>query len=46
VLADPQRYRAVYDGPDSPLPGWTWEAQADKLDALYRRLLPAGAAAR
>ncbi|QGN49142.1 glycosyltransferase [Micromonospora sp. WMMC415] len=44
VLADPRRYRQVYDGPDSPLPGWTWEAQADRLDALYRRLL-AGAGA-
>ncbi|WP_254910244.1 glycosyltransferase family 4 protein [Micromonospora sp. NBS 11-29] len=39
VLADPQRYRAVYDGPDSPLSTWTWEAQADHLDALYRHLL-------
>jgi len=38
VLADPKRYRAVYEGPDSPLPGWTWPAQADQLDALYRRL--------
>jgi glycosyltransferase involved in cell wall biosynthesis len=38
VLADPQRYRAVYDGPDSPLPGWTWEAQASKLDAVYKAL--------
>ncbi len=45
VLSDPQRYRAVYDGPDSPLPTWTWEAQAERLDAIYRRLLtthPAG----
>jgi glycosyltransferase involved in cell wall biosynthesis len=40
VLADPRRYRAVYDDPDGPLPGWTWEAQAERLDALYRRLLP------
>ncbi|MEV0002924.1 glycosyltransferase family 4 protein [Micromonospora sp. NPDC050980] len=39
VLADPGRYRAAYDGPDSPLPTWTWESQADRLDALYRRLL-------
>jgi glycosyltransferase involved in cell wall biosynthesis len=39
VLADPGRYRSAYDGPDSPLPGWTWAAQADKLDALYRSLL-------
>jgi glycosyltransferase involved in cell wall biosynthesis len=42
VLADPKRYRAVYDAPDSPLPGWTWEAQAAKLDAIYRELLPNG----
>ncbi|MEU8367908.1 glycosyltransferase family 4 protein [Micromonospora tulbaghiae] len=39
VLADPARYRAAYKGEDSPLPGWTWEAQAERLDALYRRLL-------
>ncbi|MBQ1041133.1 glycosyltransferase family 4 protein [Micromonospora sp. C72] len=39
VLADPARYRAAYEGPDSPLPGWTWGAQAERLDALYRRLL-------
>ncbi|WP_436837007.1 glycosyltransferase family 4 protein [Micromonospora tulbaghiae] len=39
VLADPTRYRAAYEGEDSPLPGWTWEAQAEHLDALYRRLL-------
>jgi glycosyltransferase involved in cell wall biosynthesis len=38
VLADPAKYRAVYDGPDSPLPHWTWAAQAATLDALYRRL--------
>lgn len=38
VLADPKHYRAVYDGPESPLAEWTWEAQAEKLDALYRRL--------
>ncbi|MEV1147263.1 glycosyltransferase family 4 protein, partial [Micromonospora sp. NPDC049799] len=43
VLADPRRYRSVYDGPDSPLPGWTWEAQAGRLDALYRRLLGSAA---
>ena len=42
VLADPGRYRAAYDGPDSPLPGWTWEAQADRLDAIYRGLLRPG----
>jgi glycosyltransferase involved in cell wall biosynthesis len=39
VLADPRRYRGVYDGPGSPLPGWTWEAQAAKLDAIYGALL-------
>lgn len=39
VLAAPDRYRAAYEGPESPLPGWTWEAQAQRLDALYRRLL-------
>ena len=39
VLADPERYRAAYDGPDSPLPGWTWEAQAERLDTIYRTLL-------
>ena len=39
VLADPGRYRAVYEGPDSPLPSWTWESQAQVLDALYHRLL-------
>ncbi|ABP54531.1 glycosyltransferase family 4 protein [Salinispora tropica] len=39
VLAEPQRYRRSYDGPDSPLVDWTWEAQVDRLDALYRRLL-------
>ncbi|WP_189114225.1 glycosyltransferase family 4 protein [Pilimelia terevasa] len=41
VLADPRRYRAAYDAPDSPLPRWTWPAQARRLDALYRRLVPA-----
>ena len=39
VLADPGRYRAVYDGPDSPLPGWTWAAQAERLDGVHRALL-------
>jgi glycosyltransferase involved in cell wall biosynthesis len=40
VLADPGRYRAVYDAPDGPLPTWTWPAQAARLDAVYRTLLP------
>ncbi|MFD2767064.1 glycosyltransferase [Micromonospora eburnea] len=39
VLAAPDRYRAAYEGPQSPLPGWTWEAQAERLEALYQRLL-------
>jgi glycosyltransferase involved in cell wall biosynthesis len=39
VLADPQRYRDAYEGPDSPLPGWIWEAQAERLDTIYRTLL-------
>ncbi|WFF04829.1 glycosyltransferase family 4 protein [Micromonospora sp. WMMD1076] len=39
VLADPPRYRAAYEGEDSPLQEWTWEAQAERLTALYRRLL-------
>ena len=43
VLADPKRYRAAYEGPDSPLPAWTWEAQTEVLDRVYRRLLPTDA---
>ncbi|MCM0675564.1 glycosyltransferase family 4 protein [Micromonospora phytophila] len=39
VLADPQRYRAVYEQPEL-LANWTWEAQARVLDDLYSRLLP------
>jgi glycosyltransferase involved in cell wall biosynthesis len=39
VLADPQRYRAAYDAPGL-LDGWTWEAQAEILEGVYRRLLP------
>ena len=38
VLADPARYRAAYDRPGL-LEQWTWEAQAQKLDSLYARLL-------
>lgn len=37
VLADPDRYRAAYDKPGL-LDSWTWEAQAEKVDALYTRL--------
>lgn len=40
VLADPQRYRAAYDRPGL-LADWTWEAQAERLDGVYSRLLPA-----
>ncbi|MFC4147843.1 glycosyltransferase [Micromonospora mangrovi] len=40
VLADPARYRAAYDRPGL-LAGWTWAAQAEVLDRVYRRLLPA-----
>ncbi|GLF93731.1 glycosyltransferase family 4 protein [Streptomyces yaizuensis] len=39
VLADPGRYRKAYGRPGL-LDGWTWEAQAEVLDALYTRLLP------
>ncbi|MEW2384544.1 glycosyltransferase family 4 protein [Micromonospora sp. NPDC047707] len=39
VLADPERYRAAYDRPGL-LQSWTWEAQAEVLDSVYRRLLP------
>jgi glycogen(starch) synthase len=38
VLADPERYRAAYDKPGL-LDGWTWQAQAETVDAVYRRLL-------
>ena len=40
VLADPRRYRAAYDRPDSMLPSWTWQAQAETLDSIYRQLVP------
>jgi glycogen synthase len=36
VLADPQRYRAAYT--EQLLSGWTWEAQAQKIDEIYRRV--------
>ncbi|WP_433394071.1 glycosyltransferase family 4 protein [Micromonospora sp. KLBMP9576] len=41
VLADPGRYRQVYERPGL-LESWTWEAQARVLDGVYSRLLPAG----
>jgi glycogen(starch) synthase len=43
VVADLDRYRAVYAGPDDPRPASLWDEQAAKLDALYKRLVtPAG----
>ncbi|MEU4380818.1 glycosyltransferase family 4 protein [Micromonospora echinofusca] len=39
VLADPGRYREVYERPGL-LESWTWEAQARVLDGVYSRLLP------
>ncbi|RKE12372.1 glycosyltransferase family 4 protein [Catellatospora citrea] len=39
VLADPERYRAVYDKPGL-LDGWTWQHQADVLERVYSSLLP------
>jgi glycosyltransferase involved in cell wall biosynthesis len=38
VLATPERYRAVYQGPDDPRAAYRWERQAKRLDALYREL--------
>ncbi|MEV0717606.1 glycosyltransferase family 4 protein [Asanoa sp. NPDC050611] len=43
VLADPAAYRSAYDKPGL-LDTWTWEAQAEVLDKIYRELLPAGSA--
>ncbi|MFE1408016.1 glycosyltransferase family 4 protein [Streptomyces sp. NPDC058770] len=39
VLADPKKYRDVYDKPGM-LDEWTWEAQAAVLDEVYTGLLP------
>lgn len=44
VLDDPAAYRRAYDRPGL-LAQWTWEAQADILDGVYRRLLAAPAEA-
>ncbi|WP_038841106.1 glycosyltransferase family 4 protein [Salinispora arenicola] len=44
VLAEPDRYWAAYDRPGL-LESWTWEAQAEVLDAVYRRLLSGSASA-
>ncbi|HEU4514800.1 MAG TPA: glycosyltransferase family 4 protein [Nocardioidaceae bacterium] len=37
VLADPERYRKAYT--DEQLHEWTWEAQAEVLDAVYTRVM-------
>lgn len=44
VLADPEKYRSAYDTPGL-LEGWTWEAQAEVLDAVYARVLKDGVSA-
>ena len=38
VLDDPDRYRSAYDKPGL-LDGWTWSAQAEVLNSVYRKLL-------
>lgn len=38
VLADPKKYRDVYDS-EGLLDAWTWESQAEVLDAVYTRVL-------
>ncbi|MGW5324779.1 glycosyltransferase family 4 protein [Streptomyces sp. NPDC004014] len=45
VLGDAGRYRGAYDAPGL-LDQWTWEAQADRLDEVYTRLLPGGGTRR
>ncbi|MEV7236520.1 glycosyltransferase family 4 protein [Streptomyces sp. NPDC051020] len=40
VLAEPKKYRDVYGEPGL-LDQWTWEAQAEALDEVYTKLLPA-----
>jgi glycosyltransferase involved in cell wall biosynthesis len=40
ILADPDRYRGVYDDRPELLRQWTWEAQAGILNDVYARLLP------
>ncbi|MGP4026046.1 glycosyltransferase family 4 protein [Actinomadura sp. 3N407] len=44
VLTDPDRYRGVYDSRPELLREWTWEAQAEVLDGVYGRLMPADSA--
>ncbi|MFD0556129.1 glycosyltransferase [Stackebrandtia endophytica] len=41
VLADPKRYRAAYTA--GMLAEWTWHRQAEILDEVYQRLMPARA---
>ncbi|MGW2635499.1 glycosyltransferase family 4 protein [Streptomyces sp. NPDC001348] len=43
VVGDAERYRSAYDAPGL-LDQWTWEAQAERLDAVYSGLLGGGAA--
>jgi glycogen synthase len=43
VLDDTKPYRAAYDAPGL-LRQWTWEAQAERLDQIYTRLLRDGSA--
>ncbi|MFE3514228.1 glycosyltransferase family 4 protein [Streptomyces sp. NPDC059166] len=42
VLADPEKYRDAYNS-EGLLQEWTWEAQAEVLDAVYVRTLGDGA---
>ncbi|MFE0248941.1 glycosyltransferase family 4 protein [[Kitasatospora] papulosa] len=45
VLADPEKYRGVYDSAGL-LEEWTWEAQAEVLDGVYTRALGGSAPSR
>jgi len=45
ILADPQRYRSVYDR-RGLLDEWYWEAQAEVLDGIYLDLYGAAAVSR
>jgi glycogen synthase len=40
VLADRQHYQKAYDDAAPLLAKWTWETQADVLDAVYASLVP------
>ncbi|MDO9380902.1 MAG: glycosyltransferase family 4 protein, partial [Nocardioidaceae bacterium] len=39
VLGDPERYQKAYDDHREMQDEWTWERQADVLDAVYARLV-------